>query len=228
MLYELTLFMTYFNQKCINRWNYVRTGTPGSALGSTALLDAFGALPVLGVFPSTGTFVAIKNMVSTSVFFDSIMARALYDVEDFFETPFPLPTNGGAAGEPSSPAVAFGFRTNRVRTDIGRGTKRFVGVSETNIENGGVLTTGGLANAAYLATTMTEPIEYDDSGNIQTFTPVVLQKVQYPVPDTDPVRYAYRYYPTLETQMEHAAVGVTWEAYPNVRTQTSRQYGRGA
>ena len=69
--------------------------------------------------------------------------------------------------------------------------------------------------------------DYDDEGNTLTFTPIVCKKQKYAVPDSDPVRYAYRYFPTEAEQMDEIAEGVTWQAYTQTRSQTSRQYGRG-
>ena len=227
MLYELTLFTSYFNQLCINRWNWLMTGTPAAALGSVALVNAFGAIPTAGVFPSGSIFAAIKGLLSNSVIFTQINARALYDVVDFYETPFPANTFGAVTGDSGSPVDAYGFRTNRVRTDIRRATKRFVGVAESQISTGGSLNSSAIAAVADLATKMSTNLSYDDEGNTLTFTPVVLKKEKYTVPGSDPVRYAYRYFPTEAEQLDEMAEGVTWEAYTTVRSQTSRQYGRG-
>ena len=44
MLYEMVWYQEYYNQQCINRWNYVSSGTSGSFSGSLGLLNAIGAL----------------------------------------------------------------------------------------------------------------------------------------------------------------------------------------
>jgi hypothetical protein len=120
--------------------------------------------------------------------------------------------------------VSVGFRTNRVRSDIARGTKRVGGISEASVGDGGEITGGYLTNVIAAADTMSETLEYVDGANTLTFIPVVVSKQEY---TTTSGRIAYRYYPTFAEQDDHIASGVTWEPYTQVRSQTSRQYGRG-
>jgi hypothetical protein len=70
-------------------------------------------------------------------------------------------------------------------------------------------------------------ITYDDEGNTISFAPAIVGKEKYTPDPLKPDRYAYRYYPTLAEQMEHVAQGFNWDVYNQVRTQVSRQYGRG-
>lgn len=229
---ELVLSQTYLSQQCINRWNFVSTGTPAAVSLSYALVHAFGAILVDGIPPlsyPTGTLMHwIRSMQNTGVIFDSIAARDLYSLTDFYETPFQGGTTGTYAGEGMSPAIAYGFRSTRSRLDVRRATKRFVGVSENHVGSGGTLDTSA-TDIASVVDLMSAPLEYDDEGNIITFAPAVLGKERYQTsaPGVTPVTWAYKKYDTAAEQLEHTATGITWEAYDNVRTQRSRQYGVG-
>jgi len=226
MLYEITMFGRYFNQQTVNRFNYVSTGEPAAVLGSFALMKAFGAIPDNGVYPAGSPFVKIMQYLSTALVINTVTARAAaeYDPTDFYERPFVTPYPGVAGGDGMSPAVAYGYRTNRVRLDIDRGTKRFAGVPETAVSSGGVIGGAFLAELVLTANAMSAVLSYDDEGNTITFSPCVVSKDEYVTPSG---KRAYRYYPTLAEQMEHVALGITWQPYDTVRTQTSRQYGRG-
>jgi len=226
MLYELTMTGTYFGQQWVNRWNYESSGSPGAGIGALNLVWAFGAIDTAGVYPAGGIFQAIRSMISNQVQIQSIVARAcaLYAPEDFYERPFLTPVVGLDGGQALSPTMAYGFRTTRVRLDIDRGTKRFVGCTEATVDAGGVVSSAGQAIMASLAAKMTAPITHDDEGNTWTFVPTIVSKQEYTTPRG---KKAYRYYPTLVQQLEHVAQGFDWQPYTQVRTQTSRQYGRG-
>ncbi len=229
MLYELTLFGSYFNQQIINRFNYVSSTVPGAVSGSFALGDVFGAIAAgTPKFPPSGTpLFYILNVASSAFTLTSVSVRAAstYDSADFHEFGYASPIAGSQPGSPLSPTQAYGFRTNRIRTDIARGTKRFVGVTEERVAAGGVIAGDFMNSLNDLADSLTAPLIYTDGGSSITFTPCVVSKQEY---ETDSGRKAYRYYPTLTEQLTHTAVGVEWQAYTQVRTQNSRQYGRGA
>lgn len=227
MLYEIDLFGSYYGQETVNRFNYLSTGTPASVLGSFALTSAFGMIDDAGDFPATGVFQRILNLVAVPWTAVTAQVRAAgdYDVEDFYERPFVPPAPGLSTGDAMSPATAYGFRTNRVRLDIDRGTKRFAGVTEGNVGTGGTLDIGSGTALQLLADAMSDTLTYDDEGSTLTFTPCVVGKQPY---TTESGKTAYRYYSTLVAQLEHIASGVLWQPYATVRTQTSRQYGRGA
>jgi len=227
MLYELTMLGTYFNQQIVNRFNYLMTGTPAAVSGSFGLMDAFGAIDTGGVFDDTKPFFRIMYALSSSFVVNSIVARAcaLYDPVDFYERPFVTPYAGTNSGQAMSPTSAYGFRTNRVRLDIDRGTKRFVGVTETQVDAGGVIAGAALTALGVVADSMSEIIEYEDEGATLQYAPVVVAKQEYTTPSG---KRAYRYYSTLATQLEHVATSILWQPYATVRTQNSRQYGKGS
>lgn len=227
MIYEVTLFGTYYGQQVINRWNYVSTGTVGTTNGSYGLLKAMGMLLIAGA-PGTGTILeAMRPLAVTAMTWQRAIARAAsdYDPLDFYEAVYSPSLAGTDTGEGSSPTQAIGFKSNILRTDIRRGYKRFSGVGEGKVSSGGVLVPGAITEVATLATRMSETLTSTDGGGSLSFTPAIVSKEEY-APSLG--RVAYRYYATLEEQMEHTAVGVVWQGYDTIRTQTSRQYGRGA
>jgi len=231
-LLELTLQATYFNQEIINRWNYVSTGTPASVTLSFALASAFGCIydtvAVPPGYPANTPFAAIRGIQMNSLAYDQVSVRDVYSDVDFYETPF-LQAAAGlvGSGEAMSPTSAAGYRTSRIRADIRRGTKRFAGLSEANVGPGGVFAAAALTAMALVATRMGEVLSYNDEGNTITFTPVIVGKEKYVPNPANPDKFAYRYYPTLAEQEDHWAAGISWDYYTQVRTQTSRQYGRG-
>lgn len=228
-LYEIVLDSSFANQSCINRWNYVGSGSSGSISGSQALMGAMGFLP-LGdppVYPQDTVFDKIRLLVTTSVAFTQIIAKNIYDPTDFWTASFEPDTHGSRNITAQAPFAAFGLRTNRTRSDIARGTKRFVGVPTTSTNGAGILTIDDLALVDDLASAMTANLTWDANDANITFSPAIVQKEKYAVPNSNPVRHAYRYYSTLSEQMQHVMQGFAWEPYTQVRSQTSRQYGKG-
>jgi len=222
-VYRATLFSTYAGQSCVNRWNYISSGSPGGASVSFGLASAMGF--VAGFTPvGGGIFQRLQELQSTGVTYDEVQVENIYDPVDFYTLPFLAGENGDNPGENSSPFVAFGFRTSRVRRDIRRGYKRFVGVAESAIGLEGEIAAGAVPSMVALANAMSATLTYDDEGNTLTYVPVVLGLEQYTPASGKP---AYRPYDTEAEQLMHVAQGFAWENYDYVRSQTSRQYGRG-
>lgn len=223
MLLELTLYQTYYNQACLNRWNYVMSGTPAAASPTFALAYAMGFIPdgTPPAWPTDALFYDLRVLQSTSVAYQEVRSINVYDTTDFYTLPFVTGVSGLNGGETNSPTVAYGFRSSQVDRAIRRGFKRFVGVSENYIQSGGELNSSGVGAANNVADSLAATLTYDDEGNTLTFTPCVVSKEKYIAPSG---RDAYRYYPTLAEQMTHVAQGGGWAYYPNTRTQRSRQY----
>jgi len=228
LIYEVTLTQRYFNQLAINRWNYLSTGTPTGVTGSFALLSALGFIDDDGVFPADTLGLSLNGFQPVEVIWEGVIAKAIREAPlDFYDYGYPAGTNGGNAGsDAASPALAYGFRTNRTRTDIRRATKRFVGVLEGGMNDGGVLDSATITAVEELADLMSETLSYTAGGNSLTFAPIVVQKEKYVVSGSG--KDAYRYYDTISEQMDHIMQGIVWTPYDTVRTQTSRQYGHGA
>jgi len=227
---EATLAQIYGGVECISRFNYLSTGTPAAASLSFLLTRALGAIAVASVYPATKLMQKIANVQATTVEFSVLTVKDMYSVTDFYSLPFIEPLEGAVGGNSAAPNVTYGFRTNRVRSDIHRGTKRFSGVAESNVDFEGNLSAAFIAGAgAALATALGAVLTETDEGNTITFTPVILGKQRYD-PDTgdpDAEGRAYRKYPTAAEQLDHVASGVIWDIYDDTRTQTSRTRGHG-
>lgn len=233
-LMEVTLEQTYANQEIINRWNYLASGTPASVSFSFALTSALGAIfddvAVPPGYPPTELMALIASAQHSGVSFQTVTVKDVYSSTDFYSTPFVNALVGARTGDGQSPANAFGFRTNRVRSDIRRATKRLVGVAEGDVGTMGVIVPAFVVSHLNpIAEKMTEALEFDDESNILTFQPCVVKKERYDTETglADPDGNAYRYFENPATQLGLLAVSVSWEPYEQVRTQVSRQYGRG-
>jgi hypothetical protein len=227
-LLELVVTGSYYDQLIVNRFHYVASGTPAAVTLSFGLMSATGFQDTSGsppAFQGTTIAVAWQSNVSDQYKFVAAYVRDLYSVTDFYERPYPVNPTGGVNGEAMSPAMAYGFKGSRVRTDIRRAQKRFVGVPEANVGSGGLLLSGTVSALTGLGTLMDDTLTYDDEGNTLTFVPAVLGLEEYTTPKGN---RAYRIHPTLSEQLNHVATGFTYAPYASVRTQVSRQYGRGA
>ena len=226
MLYELIVRQAYFGRSPLNVFHFNMTGTPATVTGSFALAKALGFIPNgLGEFPPGSLFDQWRNSVTNDLQFLEVEAKALYDVEDFYLAPFAGTVQGALTGESNSPVIAVGLRSSRVRTDIRGGHKRFAGVPESYVDEGGVLNAGAVTNWQYFADVLSDAITYDDEGNTLTFTSAVLALEMHPA--TEDRGVVYTQYPTLAEQLDHAALGVDWSVMAHVRTQVSRQYKTG-
>lgn len=226
-LMEITLNTSYFNQKCVNRWNYVASGTPAAVTLSFALVSIMGFLPTTTDLANDTVGGSIQQLLVSNVIFNSVIARAIYIDDDFYDSPFLAATVGSnvGGGEGMSPLDAYGFFSSRVKQSIGRGYKRFPGIAEGSVGAGGIITGGTLTVMGLVAGFMSDTLVYDDEGESLTFVPAIVQKEKYVV--TESGKDAYRYYAAQATQLTHTAQGINWTPYENVRSQVSRQYGRG-
>lgn len=227
VLMEAALRTELFGQECINRWNFVGSGTPAAVSMSFALANAMGLVRglVSPFYPADGYMARMSPLLGTDLLFRELVVKDVYSVTDFFTTPYVNGEAGTGGANSLSPINAYGWRTNRVRSDIARGTKRLPGVTQEATADGGTYIGAVTTIMNDIATLMGETLTYDDSGNTITFTPCVVSKEKYTTPSG---KFAYRYYPTLAAQMAQLAQGIAWEAYTQVRGQASRQYGKGA
>jgi len=224
---EIKIDRRYNGQQCISKYNYVASGTPASVTFSFALASIFGVISGGGSYAVDTPFGSLKAFQNTDVTYLEALARDLYSVTDFYTTPFLAGTHGdlsNASGS-MSPFDAVGLRTNRVRSDIRRGFKRYEGLVEGSVGTFGVLDstykTAVQGHADYLSDTLT----YDDEGNTLTFVPCVIQLKKN---TTDPDRGPYIEWPTEAEQLAHLASGVVWSVMDNATTQNSRKVGRGS
>lgn len=228
-LYEVTLTGHLFQQEIVNRWNYRSDGDDVPSGNSFALASAMGLIPVAGAFPADTLAHAIANVIAADMHWEQVIVRAVYDPLDFVDIPFsPVAPGLIGSGDTESPFLAFGFKTNRVRTDIGRGYKRISGLVEGAIADGGVIESGSVSALTDIADLMSDILPFTESALTINFTPCVVKKQRYTAPSGKP---AYRYIPVADggeaAQLELIATGITWAPYDTVRSQVSRQYGRG-
>jgi len=225
---EAVLTCSYYDQLIVNRFHYLATGDATPVTPAFALLSAMGGIAPTAspwTFPTDTILWQYQGNASSGVVFKSLYVRNLYDVTDFVEQAYPATVLGKNTGEGMSPAVAIGLTATRVRTDIKRASKRFAGVSEDHVEAGGVLNSTGLSVAAGLASKCSATLSYTVGGASVSMVPAVLGLEEYTAPSGN---RAYRVYATESAQLDHIATGFTYSGMPQVRTQTSRQYGRGA
>jgi hypothetical protein len=224
-LYEITLKGTYFAQVVINRWNYYVPAIDGDAATANQLANAFGMPVTAGDFREDSVLAAIQAFQTSNMIYSSLFIRDVFSETDFTER-FPDAV-GAVVGEAQSPVLSLGFRTDIKRLNVGRGMKRLAGVAEGATGTGGSITGTYITAGELIATRMSETIADAGADVSAAFIPCVAGKLKYVVPGSDPVRYAYKYFPDIDTQFDHLGIGVTWEMYDQVRTQGSRQYGRG-
>jgi hypothetical protein len=225
-LYEIALIGNIGGlAEVVNRWNYRGDVNAVAGGDAAALVNAMGLNPTGGTFPTATIGAQLQLVVSTAVNWTQCLCRNVYDPTDFIDLPYVPLAAGAATGECLSPINAFGFRSNRTRLDIGRGYKRIPGVVETFVDNLGVINSTTQPALDTLAGLMGDVITFTDGSLTDSFTPVIVSKEKYTTPSG---KTAYKYYPTESVQLTHLAVGVVWEAYTRVRSQVSRQIGRGA
>lgn len=227
-LYEITLEQSYFGQQIINRWNYQSSAPIEGVSGAFKAVVGMGFAPDTDIEPFGADTVGGKMQALQygGAIFVQAIAKNLYSVTDFFTYAFPPGTTGLNSGSTGlSPTVAAGFNSDRTRSDIRRAQKRFVGVVEGDINEGGVFSTGAAEAWQELGDTMADINVVPSGVSAMTFTPYVFGREKYVAPSG---KDAYKYYDTESEQLDHIALITAFAFKPQTRTQTSRQYGRGS
>lgn len=225
-IYGVTVRGSFAAQVLINVFSYISTGTPGTDTGSFALASALGFVAVgsPAEYPADTVLSHWKDLLVSTFSFQEIEVANLYDPTDFYVRPMLPVVVGSFATESEAPFVSYGLQTNRVTRAVRRGTKRLGGVPESEVGSQGLLTDTARSSLNSLAIAMSEVLSYTSGGASLSFSPSVLSYEKYTTPLGNS---AYRPYATESDQLAHAAVGVSWSSYPTVRSQVSRQYGRG-
>jgi len=223
-LFEVTLQGGFNGQEVVSRWNYRGDGDDVPSGNAFGLASAMGLVPVAGAFPSGTLAAAMAAAVSNVAQWFQVIVRDVYDPLVFADLPFVPIATGALTGDVEAPFVAYGFSTNRVRTDIGRGYKRFPGVTESSTDTTGVINSTELALLNTLAGKLGEVLTFTESSLSMSYTPCVAKKFPYTTPSG---KTAYKYNAVKATQLAALATGIVWSPYPTVRSQVSRQIGKG-
>lgn len=220
--YSVTLRMSLFAQQCINRWDYFVSGSAGGA-SAAELLTLMGFVPTGSppVFASGTVAGDLQAVLSEDVEFVEVQVEELYTPTDFYVAAFSPALHGTYPANVLSITDAFGLFSNRVRTDIKRGFKRFPGIP-SNAYAGGSEITGAFITPL---TTLAEEMSGSLVGATAEYASAVFQFQEYTTPRGN---RAYRKYADPAVQAEHVASPLSWTAYDTVRTQVSRQLGRGS
>ena len=231
-LFELTIKGTYQAQQIINRFNFVTDNDIAATSSAASLLQAAGLITSTPTAPATASMLHRFLQAQTENYqMDELMARNLFDVTDFYTATV---SGGGWNGEIVVGAdglmsfVAQKIRTNRVRTDIRRGTAALTPPTEEAVDANGNLAAGQLTVLQALCTELNNEMERSVGADITKFLPAVMKKLEYNVPNTNPVRTAYKYYPSASQQLANTAYPVAWEPVGRVTSQVSRRVGKGS
>jgi hypothetical protein len=231
--FEVTILGQKNSQLVVNRLNFTSNNETVETANANGLLQALGYDPAEPGIPVGGSFFEAYMFAQTVGFnVDEIIVRNLWSVTDFITQPVTGAEWTGAIAVPAGDAiptfVASKLRTNRVRTDIRRGTLSLTGGTEEQIEG------ADNWNAAYItllnnvAAKLNAPPTFTNGGASTQFLPSVFKKEDYVVPGSDPVRKAYRYYTDFALFQANIASPVTWSSVERVTSQVSRKIGRGA
>lgn len=231
--FEATILGQRQGQLVVNRLNFTSNNETVETANANGMLQALGYQPGTVVEPAEESFLAAFLAAQTTAYqIDEILVRNLWSVTDFITQPV---SGGGwqgtitvAAGDALPTFVAAKLRTNRVRTDVRRGTLALTGGTEEQVEGLDVWTSGYMTLLSAVATALNTPPTFTSGGASTQFLPSIFKKERYVVPDSDPVRFAYRYYTDFALFQANIASPVTWSAVERVTSQVSRKIGRGA
>lgn len=189
-LYVLDLKQSFLTQEIHNIFSFENTG----AATSTDLNNAFmeDLLPLIN---------AVQAEFIVNVSLDTKCLGNLGD-NNFL----PLSGVGALAGSDMLPlhdAVNFTLKP-AIRT-VRPGSKRFSGIPEVEQVNGTITNAGYITNLNLLKIGLSAFISDDD---LEFFSPVIIKRVKYVVPDSDPERFAYRFPEIGETPVYSPVGGV--------------------
>lgn len=232
--YEVTIQGSTQGQQIVNRLNFFTASEEITVATALGLAVALGVNPVnvlLGP-ESDSVLFHYLTLQTNQLQLSQLMIRNIYQVTDFYTVPLAGAGWAGyqtlGAGE-NLPFVAMKFVTSRTRLDIKAGSLALTAPGESIVDPQGVITSGPfLAAMQDFCDALNAPPFYNVGDNTAEFLPSVFSKQKYEVPDSDPVRYAYRYWPTQSEQSDHSAINVTWSLRDRVTSQTSRRWGKGA
>lgn len=231
--FEVTILGEKNSQLIVNRLNFTSNNDEPLTANSVGLLQALGYNVSEPSMIGAGSVLAGILLTSTvSYRINELIVRNLHSTTDFITQPVTgvdwQGTQAEAANTQTPTFIAAKLRTNRVRSDIRRGTLALTGGNDGHLENASLWAAGYVTLLQTLCNALNLPPSHTAGGATSTFLPSVFGKERYAVPDSDPVRYAYRYWQDFTFFQANAAIGVTWSPVTRATSQVSRKIGRGA
>jgi len=232
--YEVTILGELEGQQIVNRLNFT------SDIDDPIVVTAFSLMQSLGWDVADPTSPAVNSVFdnflgaqTVAYQMNELLVRNLYSVSDFVTMPVVGTGWQGyitlATGDRVPTFVASKIQTNRVRTDIRRGSLALTGGTEERINGPDLWDEIYMGLLADLCNALNTPPSRTIGGSTVLWRPSVYSKERYVVnPGEENERYAYRYYPTEEEQAQHVAIGVTWSGVERVTSQVTRKIGRGS
>jgi len=202
-IYQLIHNQSYLGQAIQNVYFYRREDAGSD---HADLLDAW----VADVMPSV---MAIQD---PKIITDTVVAKNLENFSDFGETIVDDPGTYDA-GQILPIFNAIGYTLRSANRLVRPGSKRITGINES-VQLDGIIT-----EAAYITRMETLRVALDTVIGTDPlfFTPIIVKRVKYEVPDSDPVRFAYRLPETDEELVLATLLGVTTSTH--ITHQVSRQ-----
>jgi hypothetical protein len=230
--FEVTMLGTYQAQQIVNRLTFSTVADLTTVANSFALAQALGFQPGTPLTPLAASFFVAWLGCQTALYqMDELIVRNLFSVTDFYTTPLSGANwdgNIATAGGGSMSFVAQKLQTNRVRTDIRRGSVAMTPPLEAVLDEEGDVSAGHLALMQTVCDRLNAPPTWTVGSDTAEFEAAVFKKERYTVPDSNPPRAAYRYYTNQTLFWQNVAHGVTWAPVARVTSQTSRRIGKGA
>lgn len=202
-IYVLDLQQSFEGEVIHNIWTFHKLGTGISQ----DLIDAFQSdlLPKIALIQNVEIITKLVRVYS------------LGNLGDTGEEVFSLP-GGQDTGQMLPVFNAMNFTLRPVGRTVRPGSKRFAGVPEL-VQNKGTITDATyLGQLESLRVGLANELSTDD---VNFWQPCITKRVKYEVPDSDPVRFAYRY-PETDEELVFAPVGNAVTT-----TKVSHQVSRG-
>jgi hypothetical protein len=200
-IYVLDLHQTFVSEDLHNIFTFERADT-GDA---TDLIAAF----------REDILALLKPMFSNQINYASILAYSLGNLADIWEVV--VNETGTITGDMLPVFNALNFTYKTTSRAVRPGSKRFAGINETMQVNGRITDSSMLTAMENLRLALSEPISEDETN---FWNPVVVKRVKYDVPDSDPVREAYRF-PQTDEELIFATIRAVTTT-PKISHQVSR------
>ena len=235
-LFEVIVQGTLAGQQTIWKSNWMSQGVGAD---DAIALDVLVAMGYDGGAPAAPEVASVLagfqgcNRLDSQI--TSLFARNVYNDEDIMDVPLSTAwagLRGGATYMP--PFVAPKVRSGRTRLDVRRGFVSLWGISEDQVVNDDVLVPAYIAFMQSFCNYLAGGISGGAGLGSITYLNVIAGKERYMVPgsgtdpETNPARWAYRYYADEAEQLTKLMIDPPWAPVNVVSSQISRKRGKGA